>query len=376
MGYFYEPNGLMRRIDIEDDSERLRIEFPYDRSLVQTVKTLPERRFDPDTKDWYVPFQHVERVFETLLDHHFKISQELRSYCEEHHRPVDEILEKDGEADGPASVPPGTWTVSELNLEAQSVLEEAFDRSLWLVGELQSYDRTRDWRHAFFELVDRPTDEADPVAKIQAVMFQRHRERIEEALAEAPDDIRLRDGLTVRVCGDVELYPEKGAYQFVVREIDPTYTAGEIQRNRQVILDTLEKRGIREQSRQLPWPDCPLRVGLITSYGSDAYSDFLDQLEASDRGFQLTVHDAYVQGDRTESSILEALAYFEERADQFDAVVIVRGGGARSDLAYFDTEAIGEAVCQHPLKIVCGIGHQRDVCLLDHICESEKTPTA
>jgi len=366
----------MRRIDIESDDERLRIEFPYDRSLVQTVKTLPERRYDPDTNDWYVPVQHIERVFETLLDHHFKITRELRSYCREHHRPVEEMLDDESEADGPASVPPGTWTVSELNLEANAILEEAFAESLWLVGELQSWDRARDWRHAFFELVERPAGDADPVAKIQAVMFQRHREPIEETLAEAPEEIRLRDGLTVRVRGEVELYPKKGSYQFVVREIDPTYTAGEIQRNRQVILETLEERGIRENNRELPWPTSPLRVGLITSYGSDAYNDFVDQLEASERGFQVTVHDAYVQGDRTEASMLEALEYFEQRADRFDAVVIVRGGGARSDLAYVDTEAIGEAVCRHPLKIVCGIGHQRDVCLLDHICESHKTPTA
>ncbi len=367
----------MRRIDIEIEGERLRIEFPYDRSLVQTVKTLPRRRFDPDRKVWYVPFDHVERVFETLLDHHFKISQELREYCREHHRPVGELIENGGEEiSGPTPVPPDTLSISELNLRASEVLREAFDEEIWLVGELQSYDRTTDWRHAFFELVERPSEKADPMAKIQAVMFQNDREQIRETLREAPDEIRLRDGLAVRVRGEVELYPEKGAYQFVVRAIDPTYTAGKIQQNRQAILNRLEQEGIREQNRRREWPLCPLRVGLVTSYGSDAYSDFKEELEESGYGFELTVHDAYVQGSRTEESILRALSHFEREADEIDLVVIVRGGGARSDLAYFDTPAIGEAVCRHPLKIVCGIGHQRDVCLLDHVASSEKTPTA
>jgi len=369
----------MRRIDIEIETERLRIEFPYDRSLVQTVKTLPQRRWDPDAKAWFVPFEHVDRVFETLLDRHFKISNELRSYCSEHHRPVEEILEAEDEPDcGPAPVPPDTWSISQLNLEAQRILEEAFDESVWVVGELQGFDRnrSRDWRHAFFELVERPTEDADPVAKIQAVLFQGDRERVEDQLDDAPEEIRLRDGLAVRVCGDVEIYPESGSYQIVVREIDPTYTSGEIQRNRQAILERLEEKGIREANLERSMPICPLRVGLITSRGSDAYEDFRSELEASGYGFQVAVHDAYMQGDRTEESVLAALERFEERSAEFDVVVVVRGGGARSDLAYFDTDAIGEAVCRHPLKVISGIGHERDVCLLDHIARSEKTPTA
>jgi len=369
----------MRRIDIDIETERLRIEFPYDESLVQTVKTLPRRRWDPDTRAWYVPFDHVDRVFETLLELHFKISPELRSYCREHHRPVDEIVGDEGESEsGPAPVPPETYSVSELNLEAKRALEGAFDESIWLVGELQGFDRNRrrEWRHAFFELVERPAEDADPVAKIQTVLFQNDREAVERQLEEAPEEIRLRDGLAVRLRGDVELYAESGSYQIVVREIDPTYTSGEIQRNRQAILERLEDRGIREQNRERDLPVCPLRVGLVTSHGSDAHEDFRSELDASGFGFQVTLHDAYMQGDRTEESVLEALRHFEERSEAFDVVAIVRGGGARSDLAYFDTDAIGEAVCRHPLKVIAGIGHERDACLLDHIARSEKTPTA
>ena len=102
----------MRRIGIEIETERLRIEFPYDETLVRTVKTLPQRRWDPDNKAWYVPFDHIEAVFDTLLDHHFKITRELRSYCRDNHRPVAQIIEGETEQSGPIPVPPQTVTLS------------------------------------------------------------------------------------------------------------------------------------------------------------------------------------------------------------------------------------------------------------------------
>lgn len=365
----------MRRIDIEIETERLRIEFPYDQKLVSTVKTLPQRRWDPGERAWFVPFDHIERVFDTLLDHHFKISRSLREFCKRNARPIEEILEGDGPS-GPLPVPPGTLSISELNLKAQEALQQAFDESVWLVGELQSYDKNSRGGHAFFELVERPAENADPVARVNAVMWSGIRETVVKTLREASDDIRLRDGLAVRMRAEVDLYPQHGRYQVVVREIDPTYTTGRIQQKRQEILDALDEKGIREQNLQRDWAICPLRVGLLTSYESDAYNDFVEELRQSGYGFEVTVHDIYVQGDRTEESMLRGLRWFGRRAEQFDVLAVVRGGGARSDLAYFDTQKIGDAVCEHPIKMIAGIGHQRDECLLDHITESQKTPTA
>ncbi|MFB6262781.1 MAG: exodeoxyribonuclease VII large subunit [Bradymonadaceae bacterium] len=367
---------MTRRIDIEVETGRLRIEFPYDEELVRTVKTLPDRRWDPDERAWFVPFDHVERVLETLLEHHFKVSGSLREYCDEHARPVSQLTSGDGPPSGPAPVPPNTLSISELNLRAEAALEGAFDDDLWIVGELQGFDRVPERGHAFFELVERPAEEADPVAKVRTVMFQGERESIEDKLADAPDDVRLRDGLAVRMRGRVDLYKKSGTYQFVVDDVDPTYTAGDIQRNRRAILQWLGERGIREDNLERSWPRCPLRVAVVTSWESDARRDFCRELEESAFGFDVTVHDAYVQGDRTEESVLRALSYFERHAEEFDALAIVRGGGARSDLAYFDTKAIGEAICEHPLKVVSGIGHQRDACLVDHVADAQKTPTA
>ncbi|MFW5967060.1 MAG: exodeoxyribonuclease VII large subunit, partial [Persicimonas sp.] len=342
---------MSRLIDIEIETRRIAVRFPYNPDLLPVVRSLPERRWDGESKTWYVPLEHLEHVLGKLGAHHFKVSAELRAYCEEHVRPADELLANDGPGPGgPLRVPEGSYSISRLNEEARRTLRERFDEDVWIVGEVQSYERNRPGRHAYFELVERLSADEDPVARIRAVMFREDREAIVAALEDAADPIRLRDGLAVRLRGRVDLYAPQGSYQFIAREVDPAYTTGEIHQNRERILEWLEEEGIRQDNLERDWPGCPLRVGLITSYESDAYNDFVHELERSGYGFELTVHDANVQGKKTEPSVLRGLRYFEERAADFDLVAIVRGGGSRSDLAYFDTEAIGEAVCTHPLK--------------------------
>lgn len=360
---------MARVIDVEVERERIKIDFPYEAELVDVVRTLPDRWFDRRTKCWFVPIEHLEYVIQRLDGYHFKFSPRLRTFRS--NRDDNAVVE-------PAvpEIPEGTWTVSRLNQAARAALRERFDDRLWIVGELQDFDKNRagDYRTWFFDLVERPFAGANEVARLKAVLFERHRRGIEKRLRDS--NIELADGLAVRLRGRVDLYAKNGRYQLVVDDIDPAYTAGEIEMNRERVFRALKKRGIENENRALPWPTCPLRVGLITSWESDAYNDFVHQLRDSGRGFSLTVHHANVQGVHTERSVLRALAYFRRHADAFDVVAIVRGGGSRSELAYFDTEAIGEAVCRHPLKIVCGVGHQRDTSLLDLIAESTKTPTA
>ncbi len=368
---------MSRLIDIELAARRVCIIFPYDPNLLPVVRSLPGRWFDGSTKNWYVPLEHVDHVIGKLSSHHFKLSPDLRAYCDRNGRPVDELLNSGGQPNnGAGKVPEGTYSISQLNEEARAVLRDKFADDVWVVGEVQSYERNRPGHHAYFELVERLAPDEDPVARIRAVMFRDDHRKVREALANSPETIRLRDGLAVRLQGRVDLYAPHGSYQLIVRGVDPAYTTGEIHQNRERILEQLEKLGIREDNQKLAWPRCPLRVGLITSFESDAYNDFVHELARSGLGFEVTVHDANVQGSQTEPSVLRGLNYFAERADDFDVVAIVRGGGSRSDLAYFDTEAIGKAVCAHPLKIITGVGHQRDQCLLDFISDSQKTPTA
>lgn len=368
---------MSRLIDIETERRCLCISFPYDSSLVDLVRTFPERFYDRDRRVWFVPLQHLPYVLSHLGEHHFKLSASLRRYCDEQ----DEAPLATGhtrELPRTKALPQGSYTVSKLNQAARQALRMAFSDEIWLVAELQDFDKNgaTNYRTYFFDLVERPLPGAAETARIKAVLFDEARLLIEQRLEQSGAGIRLRDGLSVHVKGRVELYAQHGRYQIIITDIDPSYTTGEIELNRERILRELEKLDIAQHNARRPWPTCPLRVGLITSYESDAYNDFIHQLTSSGLGFDVALHHAQVQGQHTEASVLRALAYFAERSDDFDVVAIVRGGGSRSDLAYFDTLPIGRAVCEHPLKVLCGVGHQRDQCLLDAIAHSTKTPTA
>ena len=371
---------MSRRIDIDPEGRLLSITFPYNRELLDVVRALPERRFDHQLKAWFVPAQHVEQVVLRLHPLQFELTEAVVAFCQAQGASLDAVLARAPLANRPVidleAMPEGTWSVAMLNEQVRTVLHDAFREELWIAGELQGYDRNRPQGHAFFELVHRPFLGAHPTAQVSAVLWQDERALIERALIEDGAQVRLRDGLIARFLVKLDLYTGQGRYQLTVRDMDLAYTSGTLQQQRERILRELEQRQLAELNLLLPWPVCPMRLGLITSDGSDAYADFVHELGLSGLGFQVDLYPVQVQGANAEASVLRALRYFERHAHRYDALAIVRGGGARSDLAYFDTLAIGQAVCRHPLKIVVGIGHQRDVCLLDFIAASEKTPTA
>jgi exodeoxyribonuclease VII large subunit len=369
-----------RTLELDLERRRVCISFPYDASLVDLVRSLPDRQWDWSDKTWYVPLEHIGEVVARLAPLDFALGGALADWIDEESGGVDALVADGADKWRPlipeSLLPEGTYTVASINHAVRDAIHRAFPEQVWVAAEIQGFDRNKSGGHAFFELLERPYEGADPTARLQAVMFREVRRSIEAELRESGGEVRLRDGLVVRFGGTIDLYTGHGRYQLVISELDTTFTAGAIEQNRDAVLRHLERAGILEQNLALPWPICPLRVGLITSYDSDAYNDFIDELERSGYGFDVTMVHANVQGASTESSVLRALDYFAGRADDFDAVAIVRGGGAKTDLAYFDTDAIGEAVCRHPVKILCGVGHHRDQSLLDFIGHSEKTPTA
>jgi exodeoxyribonuclease VII large subunit len=362
---------MSRLIDLELKTGTLWLSFPYDATVVAAVKTLPGRRFDSSSKRWAVPLEHATVVVERMQELHFRLTPRMRDWW---------LDERDEEAPrtpnaGAFEVDPADgYTISRLNDAARGALREAFGDDVWVVAEIDGFDdRNAPTGHAYFELVERLRGGGDPIAKVGAVLFASRRRAIERKLT---DEIDLRDGLRVRFKGKVELYAPQGRYQFIVEDIDADWSMGAMRRKREQILAALKKRGILERNVERPVPVCPLRVGLITSVDSDAYNDFVHELERSELGFHVTAHHANVQGRNTEESVIAALGWFSERRDHFDVVAIVRGGGSRSDLSYFDTMAIGEAVCGLEVKVVAGVGHHRDRCVLDFVAHSEKTPTA
>ena len=405
-----------RQIDLSEAGDELRIAFPYEPRLVDVVRGLPRRRFDGLTKQWVSPVDDVKEVVELLLDHGFALTAAVVALYKKSggtalpggegedgggggaggtadaaglarsadDRPTlfDRIVAKAAApkvgAPAAASGPAASLTVSELNARVRRALARAFPETLWIVGELAGYDKNRHRSHVHFELVEKaPESEGGAIrSTVTAVLFERTRREVERILAQSEAPFELKDGIEVRLQVRVDLYEARGSYQLVVEAIDPVHTLGKLAQNRAAVLAELDKRGLREKNRGLPWPDVPLRVGLITSVGSDAYNDFVNELARSGFAFELTVADARMQGAGLERGLVRAIERFGARAGEFDVLAIVRGGGARTDLLWFDNLAVALAVANCPIKVVSGIGHQRDVSVVDLIAHPEKTPTA
>lgn len=172
-----------------------------------------------------------------------------------------------------------------------------------------------------------------------------------------------------------ELY----GYSLTVCDIDPTYTLGDMARRRREILKQLEEEGVLELNKELLMSPVPQRIAVISSPTAAGYGDFCHQLQHNSRGFffYTELFAAMMQGDQVETTILAALDMINSRAEEFDAVVIIRGGGATSDLSGFDTYMLAAACAQFSLPVITGIGHERDDTVLDLVSHTRvKTPTA
>lgn len=360
---------MSRMIDLELRTRTVWLTFPWDPRVVATVKTLPGRRFDEASKRWGIPMEEIAEVVERLAPLHFQLTPRCRDHWQAH---------KSAAATAPVRnrfevSPDDGFTISALNEAARRALVERFGDEVWVVGEIDGLDRNRDSGHAYFELVERVAEGGEPIAKIRAVMFAKTRDAVDARLGA---DLSLADGMLVRFRGKVDLYGPQGSYQLIVDDVDAEWALGAMHRRREQILARLEAEGVFGRNLEIPFPVCPVRVGLITSLESDAYNDFVDELNRAPWGFEVTAHDATMQGPNTERSVIAALRWFYRHANEFDVVAIVRGGGARSDLTVFDSFDLGRAVCLMPMKIICGVGHHRDQSVLDFVAHSEKTPTA
>jgi exodeoxyribonuclease VII large subunit len=188
----------------------------------------------------------------------------------------------------------------------------------------------------------------------------------------------LRAGLNVLVAVQVEF---NGVYGFSlnVRDIDPTFTIGELAARRMKIIRQLEEDGIVNMNKELEMPKRPQRIAIISSATAAGYGDFMDQLKNDEHHFAFYTHlfQAVMQGDQAESSIIAALDKIYKHVELFDTVIIIRGGGATTDLACFDNYLLALNCAQYPLPILTGIGHQRDNTIVDMVAHlSLKTPTA
>lgn len=385
----------MSRTVTHDGTGALQVRFPFDRALVDRIKSLPSRRWNAAERFWSVPESDVVSLVDLLRDDGFSFDEAtrdlyrarggsavLRAAPRGAAPPTLPGLFDPVESDGPETLAapsesrePGDYTVSRLNERVRGLIESAFPSGVWLVGEISGFNKSAHRRHVSFELVER-AEGGTALSKIPATLFESTRREIERALRAAGEPFRLEDEIQVRMRVRVELYVPWGQYRVVVEELDARYTLGEAARRREEIVRRLAADGLIGVNSGLPLPALPLRVALITSLGSDAYNDVLRTLQESGFAFRVTAHGARVQGRSTEPSVLNALDWIRERAGDFDVVLICRGGGSRTDLVWFDSLALGRAVARFPLAVIVGIGHEQDQSVLDAVGRSAKTPTA
>jgi len=358
---------------VHDGAGSFQIRFPFDRRLVELVKSLPRRRFLAADKIWSVPEDDIVALVDLLQPEGFTFDDEARTRYAT--RGGARALRTTPASAAPEESAAEHYTVGRLNREVKAALTAAFPQAIWLVGEISGFNRAKHKKHVGFTLIEREAT-GEQAFQVQAILFEGARQDIERKLLAAGNPFTLEDEVAVRVRVRVDLYDAWGAYRVQIEDLDLAFTLGEAARRREEIVRKLHAAGLLERNAALPLPLLPLRVGLITSLNSDAYHDVLRTLGESGFAFKVTAHGARVQGRATESSVLNALDWFRPREEHFDVILICRGGGSRGDLAWFDTEALGRAVALFPIPIVSGIGHEQDVSVLDHVARRAKTPTA
>ncbi len=267
-----------------------------------------------------------------------------------------------------------TFTLLELNHMVRETIERQMDGKYWVEAELSDlHDRNR----CYMELVENDPFGPTPLAKARAVCWANRWTALRSKF-ERQTQQQLRPGIKVRMMVTPTFHEAYGfAYQ--VSDIDPDYTLGDIVRKRMEIIRQLKEAGIFDLQRELVLPRFAQRIAVISSAQAAGYGDFCHQIDDNSYGlsFSHELFAAIMQGEQVEQSVIAALDRINARIDEFDVVVIIRGGGATTDMSGFDTLALAENVANFPLPIITGIGHDRDECILDMVSYMRvKTPTA
>lgn len=265
-------------------------------------------------------------------------------------------------------------TLRELQRRVKSALEGQFVLPVWVSAEISEI-KVNYSGHCYLELVEKGGDNGVPTAQARAVVWRSHYPRI-SGYFEAETGQRLASG--IRILAKVLVsYHELYGFSLQITDIDPSYTLGDMERQRQQTIAQLQQDGVWDMNREATMPAVVQRIAIVSSANAAGYQDFCKELDKSPYRFTLTLFDAFMQGAAAEESIIEALCSVAARMEDFDAVVLIRGGGSRSDLNCFNAYRLCAHVAQFPLPVVTGIGHDKDTSVADMVAHTAlKTPTA
>ncbi len=268
-----------------------------------------------------------------------------------------------------------SYTLFQLNEYIKRVIALNFREPLWIEAEIVQVKLSRG--NYYLELIEKAENTQEVIAQASAAVWYRNYQFIAKKLGAVLDDL-LKDGSAVRLKVRVD-FNERYGFKLLIEDIDASYTFGKYELNRQQILLRLEKEGLISLNKELTLPAVIQKIAIISSEKSAGYQDFIQQLTGNSYGyrFEYTLFDVAVQGAKVEAETLSALHQIKSQRTQYDAVVIIRGGGSKLDLAAYDNFPIAQAIALSEIPFIIGIGHDIDSTVVDLVsCVSLKTPTA
>ena len=262
----------------------------------------------------------------------------------------------------------------ELNQLIGRLISVPATQNVWVTAELS--DVSVRGGHCYMELLQKD-DLGRQLAKARAVMWaSTYSREVPRFMAETGQSFAT--GLKVMVRVSANMHPVYGM-SLVVNEVNPEFSMGDLLRRRAQIVERLKQKGYLNLNRELQFPDFPARIAIISAPGAAGYGDFVNQLYSNESRLRFVsrLFPAIMQGERAPQSIISRLEYIADEHENWDCVVIIRGGGATSDLQAFEDYDLAERVACFPLPVIIGIGHERDITVLDYVANMRvKTPTA
>ena len=265
-------------------------------------------------------------------------------------------------------------SLRQLNQLVASLVQRPETQNVWVTAEL--LDVAVRGGHCYMELLEKD-ERGLQVAKARGMIWASQFPRIDAEFRAATGQ-NFATGLKVMLRVSATMHPVYG-FSLTINAVNPSYTLGDMMQRRREIIERLKKEGIIDMNRQLEWPLVPQRIAVISSASAAGYGDFMNQLytNPSRLRFVTRLYPAIMQGNNAPRSIIAALEQVAADMDMWDGVVILRGGGATSDLQAFEDYELAANVAQFPLPVAIGIGHERDITVLDWVANKRlKTPTA
>ncbi|MCP4310920.1 MAG: exodeoxyribonuclease VII large subunit [Bacteroidetes bacterium] len=267
-------------------------------------------------------------------------------------------------------------SLSQLLGQLEKTIKKEFSSSVWFMAEILELNVNRTG-HCYLELIEKNQDNDTILAKARATIWASKFNML-SPFFETTAGMPLKNGIKILCRGTVGFHKIYG-FSINITDIDPAYTLGDLARKKQEVIKRLRDEGVMDMNREIPFPTIPQRIAVISSETAAGYGDFMDSIRENSQHyhFHTRLFQAAMQGDEAPASIIKALDFVYSSNENFDCVVMIRGGGSRADLECFNNYDLAYYITQFPIPVVTGIGHERDESVADLVASfGLKTPTA